>query len=66
MTESSTPHIVLYTTPDCPDCHALRLWLSQNGVAYEERDLTGPKNAEPDAGPCPDVPTATPRTRNVQ
>ena len=66
MTESSTPHIVLYTTPDCPDCHALRLWLSHNGVAYEERDLTGPKGTDPDDGPCPDASPCTGRARNDQ
>ena len=46
MTESSKPQILIYTTPTCPDCHALKRWLDQQGLAYEERDLTDPKIAE--------------------
>lgn len=46
MTETSTPHILIYTTPTCPDCHALKRWLSEQGFAYEERDLTDPRIAE--------------------
>lgn len=46
MTNSSTPPILIYTTPTCPDCHALKRWLAQQGIAYEERDLTDPQIAE--------------------
>ena len=46
MTDASTPHILIYTTPTCPDCHALKRWLAQLGIAYEERDLTDPRIAE--------------------
>ncbi|AOF92818.1 glutaredoxin family protein [Sinorhizobium sp. RAC02] len=46
MTETSAPHILIYTTPTCPDCHALKRWLSERGLAYEERDLTDPLIAE--------------------
>ncbi len=46
MPEANTPHILIYTTPTCPDCHALKRWLAQQGLAYEERDLTDPKIAE--------------------
>lgn len=46
MTQSGTPHILIYTTPTCPDCHALKRWLAQQGLAYEERDLTDPAIAE--------------------
>lgn len=46
MTQTSVPHILIYTTPTCPDCHALKRWLSQHGLAYEERDLTNPEIAE--------------------
>lgn len=46
MTEASPPHILIYTTPTCPDCHALKHWLAQQGLAYEERDLTDPQIAE--------------------
>ncbi|MGI6853873.1 glutaredoxin family protein [Mesorhizobium sp. 1B3] len=46
MTQTSVPHILIYTTPTCQDCHALKRWLSQQGLAYEERDLTDPEIAE--------------------
>jgi glutaredoxin len=32
--------VTLYTTPTCPDCQALKAWLGQKGIAYEEKDLT--------------------------
>ncbi|MBZ9715577.1 glutaredoxin family protein [Deinococcus multiflagellatus] len=40
------PHVILYATPTCPDCHALRRWFARHGVAFEERDLTNPAVAE--------------------
>ncbi|GAA5441564.1 MULTISPECIES: glutaredoxin family protein [Deinococcus] len=40
------PHVILYATPTCPDCHALRRWFDRHGVAFEERDLTNPAVAE--------------------
>ena len=43
MTQVNTPHILIYSTPACPDCRALKAWLSQHGIAFEERDLTDPK-----------------------
>jgi glutaredoxin len=33
-------NITLYTTPTCPDCQALKAWLGQKGIAYQEKDLT--------------------------
>lgn len=45
MTDA-TPRVLIYTTPTCPDCHALKRWLLQEGIAYEERDLTDPQIAE--------------------
>jgi glutaredoxin len=33
-------NITLYTTPTCPDCQALKAWLGQKGIVYEEKDLT--------------------------
>jgi glutaredoxin len=39
---SSYPPVVLYTTPTCPDCHALKAWLTRLGFSFEERDLTDP------------------------
>lgn len=32
--------VVIYTTPTCPDCHALKRFLEASGIPYEERDLT--------------------------
>jgi len=37
--------IVLYSHPDCPPCHIVKLFLEEKGVAYEERDVA----ADPDA-----------------
>ncbi len=34
------PNIILYTTPACPDCAALKSWLKARSVVFEERDLT--------------------------
>lgn len=41
-----TEPVLIYTTPTCPDCRALKAWLDGQGVAYEERDLTDPVVAE--------------------
>ncbi|WP_027482965.1 glutaredoxin family protein [Deinococcus pimensis] len=41
-----TPPVILYATPTCPDCHALRAWFGRRGVTFEERDLTDPKVAD--------------------
>lgn len=46
MTAASPPYILIYTTPTCPDCHALKRWLALQGMPYEERDLTDPQIAE--------------------
>ncbi|MND93079.1 MULTISPECIES: glutaredoxin family protein [unclassified Brevundimonas] len=46
MTDANAPPILIYTTPTCPDCHALKRWLAEKGIAYEERDLTDPLIAE--------------------
>jgi len=42
MPNDETPEVIVYTTPTCPDCRALKLWLKDNGIAYEERDLSDP------------------------
>lgn len=31
--------VVLFTHPDCPPCHILKLFLEEKGVAFEERDI---------------------------
>lgn len=38
----TTPDITLYTTPTCPDCHALKTWLAKRDLTYQERDLSDP------------------------
>jgi len=40
------PDILIYTTPGCPDCGALKQWLNERGLTYEERDLSQPGMAE--------------------
>ncbi|MHB1240701.1 MAG: glutaredoxin domain-containing protein, partial [Gammaproteobacteria bacterium] len=34
--------ILIYTTPGCPDCAALKQWLAKRGLAFGERDLSQP------------------------
>lgn len=34
--------VTIYTTPTCPDCHALKRWFEAQGASYGERDLTHP------------------------
>ncbi|MBP1847910.1 glutaredoxin [Rhizobium petrolearium] len=46
MTNTKSPSVVLYTTPTCPDCHAVKRWLADQRVPYEERDLSDPQIAE--------------------
>ena len=38
--------ILLYTTPGCPDCAALKQWFVQNDIACTERDLSRPGVAD--------------------
>ncbi|GBE47212.1 glutaredoxin [bacterium BMS3Bbin12] len=40
------PEILLYTSPGCPDCAALKRWFAQNGVACTEYDLSRPGVAD--------------------
>ena len=42
MAERSSANVVVYTTPTCPDCRALKAWLTGQGIAFEERDLSDP------------------------
>nr|WP_246351389.1 glutaredoxin family protein [Deinobacterium chartae] len=32
----------MYTTPTCPDCHALKRYLERRGVNYLEKNLEDP------------------------
>ena len=38
--------VLLYTSPGCPDCAAVKRYLRERGVAFEERDVTQPGVAE--------------------
>ncbi|MDR7925961.1 glutaredoxin domain-containing protein [Acidithiobacillus thiooxidans] len=38
--------VLLYTSPGCPDCAAVRRHLEEHHIAYEERDVTAPGVAE--------------------
>ncbi|OBS09713.1 glutaredoxin family protein [Acidihalobacter prosperus] len=39
-------NVLLYTSPGCPDCAAVKRYLEVRGVAFEERDVTLPCVAE--------------------
>lgn len=41
MTTTAAP-LIVYTTPPCPDCRALKAWLEREGIPYVERDLADP------------------------
>ena len=45
-TEATGARVLLYTSPGCPDCAAVKAWLEARGVAYEERDLSRPEVAD--------------------
>jgi glutaredoxin len=38
--KSMKPRVVLFTQPDCPPCHIVKILLAERGVAFEERDIT--------------------------
>jgi glutaredoxin len=42
MAETSRSQVIVYTTPTCPDCRALKAWLTGQGIGFEERDLSDP------------------------
>ena len=42
----SRARVLLYTSPGCPDCAAVKAWLEAHGVRYAERDLSRPEVAE--------------------
>lgn len=43
MASESHSEVIVYTTPTCPDCWALKAWLKREGIPFEERDLSDPK-----------------------
>ena len=34
------PKIVLFSQPDCPPCQVLKMFLTEKGATFEERDIT--------------------------
>jgi glutaredoxin len=38
--------VVIYTTPTCPDCRTLKQWLQEQGIPFEERDLSNAAAAQ--------------------
>lgn len=38
--------VLLYTSPGCPDCAAVKRYLQDRDVAFEERDITAPGVAD--------------------
>lgn len=38
--------IIVYTAPGCPDCAAIKQFLNERGLAFEERDVTRPAVAQ--------------------
>jgi glutaredoxin len=43
MARTSRSKVIIYTTPTCPDCWALKAWLQREGITFEERDLSDAK-----------------------
>jgi glutaredoxin len=31
--------VIIYTQKTCPPCHEEKLWLNENGIVFEERDI---------------------------
>ncbi len=38
--------VLLYTSPGCPDCMAVKQFLQNHGIVYDERDVTAPGVAD--------------------
>lgn len=43
MASASHPQVIIYTTVTCPDCWALKAWLTREEIEFEERDLSAPR-----------------------
>lgn len=41
----STPKVKVYSTPTCPYCHAAKEYLKENGVPYQDIDVSKDKDA---------------------
>ena len=40
ISRNMKPRVILFTQPDCPPCHIVKLFLTERGVVFEERDIT--------------------------
>ncbi|OOY07593.1 MULTISPECIES: glutaredoxin family protein [unclassified Thioclava] len=38
--------VLVYTSPGCPDCAAVKRYLTERGIAFDERDVSRPGVAE--------------------
>lgn len=38
--------VVVYTSPGCPDCAAVKRYLAEHDIPFEERDVTAPGVAD--------------------
>lgn len=45
-THTAPPDLLIYSTPTCPDCKALKAWLLDQRIPFVERDLTDPAVVE--------------------
>jgi glutaredoxin len=39
-------NIIVYTSPGCPDCAAVKRYLTDRGFLFEDRDITAPGVAD--------------------
>ena len=37
--------VIVYTAPGCPDCAAVKQFLRERGISFEERDISHPDMA---------------------
>lgn len=45
-TRPGSGHIIVYTSPGCPDCAAVKRYLAGRGIPFEDRDITAPGMAD--------------------
>jgi glutaredoxin len=45
-TRPGSRHIIVYTSPGCPDCAAVKRYLADRGILFEEADITAPGVAD--------------------
>lgn len=39
-------NVIVYISPGCPDCAAVKRYLRERGIPFEERDITAPGVAD--------------------